>query len=164
MSYQNFKSDYIQFNSFDEKDSAELSKALDVFINSFDNGEYVFKERDIENSQHLKSIYIKKDECFCYFNEKKNALNVVMKFPCFDRLSRNATNNRNIQERLDYLGFLISRYVTRAFMLNIILSLSLAANFAITACFFRSKRRTCFRFKRREKFPFLIFKISLKTA
>ena len=42
MSYQNFKSDYIQFNSFDEKDSAELSKALDVFINSFDNGEYVF--------------------------------------------------------------------------------------------------------------------------
>ena len=30
MSYQNFKSDYIQFNSFDEKDSAELSKALDV--------------------------------------------------------------------------------------------------------------------------------------
>lgn len=125
MSYQNFKSDYIQFNSFDEKDSAELSKALDVFINSFDNGEYVFKERDIENSQHLKSIYIKKDECFCYFNEKKNALNVVMKFPCFDRLSRNATNNRNIQERLDYLGFLISRYVTRAFMLNIILSLSL---------------------------------------
>lgn len=125
MSYQNFKSDYIQFNSFDEKDSAELSKALDVFINSFDNGEYVFKERDIENSQHLKSIYIKKDECFCYFNEEENALNVVMKFPCFDRLSRNATNNRNIQERLDYLGFLISRYVTRAFMLNIILSLSL---------------------------------------
>ena len=38
------------------------------------------------------------------------------------------------------------------------------ANFAITACFFRSKRRTCFRFKRREKFPFLIFKISLKTV
>lgn len=130
MSYQRFKSDYVLFekelNSFNEKDSAELSKALDVFINSFDDGEYVFKERDIENSQHLTSIYIKKDECFCYFNKRENTLNVVMKFPCFERLSRGATKNRNIQERLDYLGFLISRYVTRAFMLNIVLSLSLA--------------------------------------
>lgn len=130
MSYQRFKSDYIKFeeglNSFDKNDSTELSKALDVFIESFDSGEYVLKERDIENSQNLKNIYIKIDECFCYFNEKDNTLNVVMKFPYFDRLSRRASNNRNIQERLDYLGFLISRYVTRAFMLNIVLSLCLA--------------------------------------
>ena len=38
------------------------------------------------------------------------------------------------------------------------------ANFAITACFFRSKRRACFRFKRREKIVLSFFKISLKTA
>lgn len=130
MSYQEFKSCYIQFekelNSFDKKYSTELSKALDVFINSFDDGEFVFKERDVENSQHLTSIYIKKDESFCYFNESKNTLNVVMKFPCFERQSRSATKNRNIQEQLNYLGFRISRYVTRAFMLNIVLSLSLA--------------------------------------
>ncbi len=130
MSYQRFKNDYIKFekelNSFDKNDTDELSKALDVFINSFDDGIYVCKTRDIENSQDLKNIYFKNDEFFCYFNAEKNIVDVVMKFPGFDKLSRSATNNREIQERLDYLGFLVSRYVTRAFMLNIILSLSLA--------------------------------------
>ena len=126
MSFTDFKNIFFQTESNKGFNKNKLKPALTKFLDSLDNTvEYKIIERNIAHSEMCTNINVKMTNYFCYYNKNDKCLKVSVSLPNFCAIGKKVSKDESIQDVFWTLGALVERYIVRAFVLNVITSVSI---------------------------------------